>query len=137
VNATDDAEPSEQRVQVILGSGDAATVTVDQGLLPASAVLAACARAWAFAARAATDAGDPTRAERAARAGLAVLGDEYVDPDGAIVDDTQIRVLGADTVDDVSQRVAMLRHALDARLEMYRWRYEAVGLVFESDEARA
>jgi hypothetical protein len=131
VNATNDAEPSEQRVQVILGSGEAATVSVEQGPLPASAALAACARAWALAARAATEAGNPTRAERAARAGLDVLGDEYVDPARAIVDDTQIRVLGADKVDDASQRAAMLGQALAARLEMYAWRHEASLLRFE------
>jgi hypothetical protein len=108
-----------------------ASVRVPAGTdLPESAERAALARAWLALAE--DLAGSATEADVAARRGLDELGEDYLDPDDtSTVDDTGMKVLGADKASEPTQAAALLAGALEARLQMYAWRHEDLGLVFD------
>ena len=107
-----------------------AVVRVERDELPESALDAALARAWLALAEDALD-DEPSTAAAAARRGLDALADTYRDPAATVEDDTEMKVLSADKVDDPGQQAALLVRALEARLELYSSRYHELGLAFE------
>lgn len=121
------------RVDVVDGGHTAsAAVTVQRGAVPPSGHRAATARAWLALAEARAAAGDHPGAGDAASRGLEVLGGEYLDPsEGSVEDDTATKLQAASSTDDEKARATLLTRVLEARLEMYGWRHEGLGLRFD------
>ena len=58
-----------------------------------------------------------------------MLGGEYLDPsDDHVEDDTPTKLDAAASTDDERVRATVLTRVLEARLEMYGWRHEDLGL---------
>jgi len=119
-------------LEVDVGGGAArASVGVRHGEgFPDSAAAAARARAWLVLAERVRVA-DPASGAAACRRGLDELGRSYKDDRASIEDDTDMKVEAAAVTTVDTERVALLSRSLEARLQMYAYRYEGIGLTFE------
>jgi hypothetical protein len=134
MNGTGERTTSDPvRVDVVHGGRTAsAAVTVQRGDVPPSGHRAATARAWLALAEARAAAGDHPGAGDAASRGLEVLGGEYLDPsDDGVEDDTPTKLHAAASTDDERARATLRARVLEARLEMYGWCHEGLGLRFD------